>query len=368
MKANSALFIVPLTTLNWVLGAYSFIVDQENMPNAMAAPPKPLRVPYKTVKKVDIPTDIYVPSLELAHQKNRTKTPVLIMIHGGGFMLGHSRMNNMDQIQDSVERGWIVLALDHRLCPGVNLLEGGMADVRDALDWAQNGGLKKELAKAGVALEPDPDRVMSMGTSAGGHLALSLAWGVPKPPLAILNFYGAVNFKDPFWTSKLASMPVLPPMPSDEMVTKLYAQKELFIGGASLEGFTAAAPQNVDDVALQNARQAFSINMIGSGNIFKAIWPSAPAGLEQIDPVLNVNAKWPPVGIVHGTADTTIPMSISSRPLEAQLQKFGVQHTFIPVPGQQHTFAGMMVKGSETWNIQRTGFDWIEKILEKSYA
>ena len=89
-------------------------------------------------------------------------------------MLGHSKMNNRDQIEDGLQRGWIVLAIEHRLCPGVNVLEGPMTDVRDAFNWAQSGGLEKAIEEGGSHLRPDPERVMAMGTSAGGHLALSL--------------------------------------------------------------------------------------------------------------------------------------------------------------------------------------------------
>jgi acetyl esterase/lipase len=134
------------------------------------APLKPtLRIPYKTVGSVDIPTDIYILS-----PQPTTPCPVLIMIHGGAFMLGHAGMNNKDQIADCLERGWIVLALEHRLCPSLNILEGPMTDVRDALAWAQNGGLAEALVKEEPreAAKVDGERVMVMGTSSGGHLAL----------------------------------------------------------------------------------------------------------------------------------------------------------------------------------------------------
>lgn len=48
-----------------------------------------------------------------------------------------------------------------------------MTDVRDALSWAQNGGLAKALKESGKDVEVDAERVMVMGTSSGGHLALS---------------------------------------------------------------------------------------------------------------------------------------------------------------------------------------------------
>lgn len=133
----------------------------------------PLRVPYKMVEGTDIPTDIFLPNRPL--QDDDGLTPVIIMFHGGGFMLGQAKMNSKDQIDDCMSRGWIVMSVEYRLCPGVDVLEGPMADARDALEWAQNGGLAGALKEAySETALPDPKRVMAMGTSAGGHLALSL--------------------------------------------------------------------------------------------------------------------------------------------------------------------------------------------------
>lgn len=91
-------------------------------------------------------------------------------------MLGFSGMVNRDQIQDCLDRGWIVLAPDHRLCPQVNLLEGPMQDIRDLLEWVQNGSLERAIKQTIKAeqYDVDPDRIVAFGTSSGGHLALSL--------------------------------------------------------------------------------------------------------------------------------------------------------------------------------------------------
>lgn len=58
-------------------------------------------------------------------------------------MLGSSKMVNLDQVQDCLDRGWIVLAPNHRLCPQVNLLEGPIQDCRDLLSWVYDGGLAR---------------------------------------------------------------------------------------------------------------------------------------------------------------------------------------------------------------------------------
>lgn len=88
--------------------------------------------------------------------------------------MGHSEMNNCNQIQDCLDCGWIVLSVEYHLCPGVDVLEGAMTGVHDVLVRAQGGGLAGALKNASLDINPDPKRVMAMGTSAGGHLTLLL--------------------------------------------------------------------------------------------------------------------------------------------------------------------------------------------------
>ncbi|KAJ4336724.1 hypothetical protein N0V95_008539 [Ascochyta clinopodiicola] len=317
-----------------------------------------LRVSYKVVGNVEIPTDIYLPTTNIADEP----TPALIMIHGGAFMLGHAGINNKDQIQDCVERGWIVLAIEHRLCPGVSVFDGPMADVRDVLDWSQKGGLATALNENGKKVRVDAQRIMVMGTSSGGHLALSTAWNAIKPPLAILDFYGAKCFSDPFWTKAMPDMPKnFYESLLEEDVRAVYDEKTVFIGGMSLEG--QASDLNHSS---PKRRQGFAMHQIATGRVINAIWPAYPNDLQRIDPILNVNKQWPPTAIVHGTADTTIPMRLS-KDFERKLKGHGVSTRFFEVEGEPHTFVGNMKKGSQTWDTQRKGFDWLEEQLKESY-
>ncbi|KAI8934946.1 hypothetical protein NX059_008613 [Plenodomus lindquistii] len=324
-------------------------------------PLKPsLRIPYKHVDSTPIPTDVYLPT---PSSSQPSACPVLLMIHGGGFMVGHAGVNNKDQIQDCLDRGWIVLALEHRLCPGVNVLEGPMTDVRDALAWVYNGGLSKALESENWKYSVDQERVVVMGTSSGGHLALSTAFHTPRAPLAILDFYGAKHYTHPFWTSPLPSMPPHfsnPIPPSD--IALLKSEKTTLIGGVSLEG---QAPPSTPDPNAQT-RQAFTMHAIATGTMISTVWPAYPSRLEEIDPMMNVSSTWPPVGIVHGVEDVMVPMAISKAFAE-KLKEKGGEVEFFEVEGEGHTFCGKMVKGSKTWESQRRGFDWLEGVVKRSY-
>jgi acetyl esterase/lipase len=84
-------------------------------------------------------------------------------------------MVSLDQIDDCLARGWIVIVPNHRLCPGVDVLTGPVTDVRDLLSWIYQGDLEDFLSQKGLArYKVDTERVMAFGTSSGGFLALSL--------------------------------------------------------------------------------------------------------------------------------------------------------------------------------------------------
>lgn len=112
------------------------------------------------------------------------------------------------------------------------------------------------------------------------------AFDTPQPPLAILNFYGAIGFTSPFWSQPLASLPthLREPRPQDEIDT-LKGETRTFLGGVSLEGQNKQAGQGTSN---PEARQKFAMHAISTGTVLPTIWPSHPQDLEKIDPVANV--------------------------------------------------------------------------------
>lgn len=91
--------------------------------------------------------------------------------------MGSAQMVNQEQIEYCSERGWITVVPNHRLCPGVNLLDGPIEDCRDLLSWIYNKGLEKEIVQNGplnADIKIDYDHVFAFGTSSGGHLSLCL--------------------------------------------------------------------------------------------------------------------------------------------------------------------------------------------------
>lgn len=72
-----------------------------------------------------------------------------------------------------------------------------MVDVCDALKWARTE-LPNIKLQGDVSI--DGERVVVVGWSSGGQLAMSLAWTAPqrglRPPEAILAFYCPTNYED----------------------------------------------------------------------------------------------------------------------------------------------------------------------------
>lgn len=91
------------------------------------------------------------------------------------------------------------VSIDYRLCPEVNLIEGPIQDVCDAYAWVQSGGLQAELRFSSHGILVDAGRIVVVGWSTGGHLAMTTAWTSKgaglRPPTAILSFYGPTDFE-----------------------------------------------------------------------------------------------------------------------------------------------------------------------------
>ena len=118
------------------------------------------------------------------------------MIHGGGYMTLSKRAIRPYQTQFLLDNGYLPVSIDYRLCPEIDLIAGPMTDVRDALDWVRNKLPAITQARGIIA---DPTKVIAVGWSTGGHLAMTTAWTCEEvqqqPPTAILCFYGPTDFE-----------------------------------------------------------------------------------------------------------------------------------------------------------------------------
>jgi acetyl esterase len=91
--------------------------------------------------------------------------PVVVHLHGGGFVFGDLETHDAHSRRLAVASGWAVLAVDYRLAPE-HTYPAASDDVDTVVDW---------LGAHGSALGVDNERLSVVGDSAGGQLALVAA-------------------------------------------------------------------------------------------------------------------------------------------------------------------------------------------------
>ncbi len=124
--------------------------------------------------------------------------PVIIQIHGGGWVTGHKRQQGMPLVHRLVRNGYVAVSINYRLAPKYRMPEQ-LIDVKRAIAWT-----REHIAAHGG----DPNMIMVTGGSAGGHLS-ALAALTPNDPeyqpgfesadtsvSACLPFYGPTDFTD----------------------------------------------------------------------------------------------------------------------------------------------------------------------------
>jgi len=136
--------------------------------------------------------DVYRPAGGCAN------APVLLQIHGGGWVVGNKHEQALPLIYFMAARGWIVVTPNYRLSPRTRFPEH-LVDCKRALAW-----VREHIAGYGG----DPSFVAVTGGSAGGHLTALVGLTANDPRLqpgfehvdtavdACVPFYGVYDFTD----------------------------------------------------------------------------------------------------------------------------------------------------------------------------
>jgi acetyl esterase/lipase len=234
--------------------------------------------------------DLYLPA---ARAKDAPPAPALVWIHGGGWIKStKSEARAVEICTTLAEAGYVAVSIDYRLGPGAwpqNLL-----DCKNAVRY-----LRANAAEFGL----DPARIAVAGGSAGGHLALMVAYTAgqaglePDQPYAghsstvrcVINMYGITNIQSRVKTDAKGQPTSQQPNP-----------------GSSLSVFHVSA---LTDPLLK----------LGS-------------------PVTHITPASPPTLILHGRADATVDY-LQAEELARVLQENKVPHQLHLIDGIGHTFA-----------------------------
>jgi acetyl esterase/lipase len=124
--------------------------------------------------------------------------PTLIFFHGGG-MVGGAKEGSATALLPFLERGWSVVNVEYRLAK-VALAPASIEDGRCALRWVYQHAKDNRF---------DTSRIVTMGQSAGGNLAMMLAYLPMKSDFdrqcngnedlkvaAVVDWYGVADWND----------------------------------------------------------------------------------------------------------------------------------------------------------------------------
>lgn len=124
--------------------------------------------------------------------------PVLVQVHGGGWVLGFKDRQGQLLMRQMASRGWVCCNVDYRLSPAATFPDH-LVDVKRSIAWIRDHA---------VELGVDPGFVAITGGSAGGHLTALAALTANQPRfqpgfedadtsvVAAVPFYGVYDFTD----------------------------------------------------------------------------------------------------------------------------------------------------------------------------
>ena len=140
---------------------WRFCADGDAAKHATQTPPDSLEkiedIPYTDDGNIYHKLDIYYPQ----GTKKSNKLPVIIDIHGGGWMYGDKDLNEYYCLA-LAEKGYVVFNMSYRLVPDVTVNEQ-LQDVASALKW---------ISENMNDYPADAENIMLTGDSAGGQLAV----------------------------------------------------------------------------------------------------------------------------------------------------------------------------------------------------
>lgn len=301
------------------------------------------------------------------------------MIHGGSHIIFSRKDIRPAQTRHLLETGFLPVSLDHRLCPEAGLAEGPMVDVCDALHWARHT-LPHTVHSRRPDLQIDGERVVVVGWSSGGQLAMSLAWTAPqrglRPPEAILAFYCPTNYEDEWWRHPIqpigaedsgAEYDVLEAI-RDEPITK-YGVVGAWEPLSDPRILTDPRCRIVLHINWKAQTLPVIINGLPSRNKADKMsdvrdWNDLPQpGVDRIvavSPLAQIRRGnyRTPTFLVHGTADDLIPWQQSRETYEAMLER-DIPAQLALVEGAPHICDLSSDPDSEGWKAAIRGYDFL---------
>lgn len=250
-------------------------------------------IEYASPDGVSLKLDAHIPS-------GKGPFPAVILVHGGGWTVGHKTVNFVAPLFPVLDRtGMVWFTIDYRLAPA-HPYPAARQDVEAAVAW-----VKKNAAKYQV----DPSKIALMGESAGAHLVSLVGARNDVGVAGVVSFYGPVD-----------------------MV--VFARK-----------FEGKPPD-------KNMKSFFGITDYDE---------AAKARLREASPSTYLNKKTPPFLVIQGTRDEAVPYE--QAPLFLELfRKKNLPVELIVVEDGVHGVINWE-KEARFQNYKQPMIDWLKKTI-----
>ncbi len=276
-----------------------------------AEAPKPLTKTtyvYKKVGDVEVQADVYRP-------EGTTPRPVVVWIHGGALIVGSRSQVPKNILELCTKEELIFVSIDYRLAPEVKLPEIA-TDLKDAFRWLHEQGPK--------LFQADTSHIVVTGGSAGGFLTMLSGAIVQPKPQALLAYWGYGDI-DNKWAMSASTHHGMNTPEENKAALAAVSQGKVFT--------------NSDDPAVQKGRGLYYRGLRQTGAWSREVTgidaAKEPGKLDPYCPVKLITKDYPPIMMIHGTADTDVPYSCSSD-MAVELKKHGVPHELLTIPNAEH--------------------------------
>ncbi|MFC7337786.1 sulfatase-like hydrolase/transferase [Haloferula chungangensis] len=245
--------------------------------------------------------DLYEPS----ERPDGSKLPAVVIIHGGGWVNGDKgRVREYVTGTSLAKAGYLCISINYELKAGKRW-PNNLHDCKNAVRW-----LRVNADKLGV----DPERIGVIGGSAGGHLALMVAYTGDDERLSPKQPYPGVSDKVGACVDMYG-------------ITNLLTRRETEKDGTPNE-------------------------VLKGHRLFPESREEMPEKWRLASPVNHVDKNSPPTLIYHGTADEVVDRD-QSKELHDVLQAAGVDSTLRMIKGAGHA-----------WPLRTKDFDLTGEVIE----
>jgi acetyl esterase/lipase len=228
--------------------------------------------------------DLYAPK---QLREGMTPAPVLLQVHGGGWVIGNKREQALPLMNLMAARGWLCVAVNYRLSPKATFPDH-LVDVKRAVKW-----IRDEIHNYGG----DPNFIVATGGSAGGHLSSLLTLTANDPAYqpgfesvdtsmsGCVPFYGVYDFSDHY---------------------KLQVHQGL-------------------------------IDMVQK-TVLKKSLEADPEAFRRASPMHRIHADVPPMYVIHGDLDSLAPVEEARKFVSLLRDSSKSAVAYAEIPGAQHAF------------------------------